>query len=115
MWTPLPGSKNENPNGPTSNLEIDDSTQRMRLNQIFNTALVSSQTETRPDSATEIHGLMETPAFGAILQSVQLLAGEQGISEVEAARELIVTFRKMDRLWTDYLIAEGVERLKLSN
>jgi LPS sulfotransferase NodH len=58
---------------------------------------------------------METPAFGSILQSIQLLAGEQGISEIEAAREVIRTFRKMDQLWTEYLVAEGVERLKLSN
>jgi len=96
-------------------LEMDDSAQRSRLNQIFNTALVSSHSETKPDSATEIHALMESPGFSAILQSIQLLAGEQGVSEIEAARELIRTFRRMDRLWTDYLVSEGVERLKLSN
>lgn len=96
-------------------LEANDSAQRSRLNQIFNTALVSSHSETKPDSANEIHSLMESPGFGAILQSIQLLAGEQGISEMEAARELIRTFRQMDRLWTDYLISEGVERLKLPN
>lgn len=96
-------------------LEMDDSAQRSRLNQIFNTALVSSHAETKPDSASEIHSLMESPGFGAILQSIQLLAGERGVSEIEAARELIRTFRRMDRLWTDYLVSEGVERLKLSN
>jgi hypothetical protein len=96
-------------------LEMNDSAQRSRLNQIFNTALVSSHAEAKPDSAGEIHTLMESPGFGAVLQSIQLLAGEQGISEIEAARELIQTFRRMDRLWTDYLVSEGVERLKLSN
>jgi hypothetical protein len=96
-------------------LEMDDSAQRSRLNQIFNTALVSSHSETKPDSANEIQSLMESPGFGAILHSIQLLAGEQGTSEIEAARELIRTFRRMDRLWTDYLVSEGVERLKLSN
>jgi hypothetical protein len=95
-------------------LEMNDSAQRNRLNQIFNTALVSSHSEAKPDSAGEIHALMESPGFSAILQSIQLLAGEQGVSEIEAARELIRTFRRMDRLWTDYLVAEGVERLKLS-
>ncbi|GEM_PF-1704000 len=96
-------------------IEMNDSAQRSRLNQIFNTALVSSHSEAKAESANEIHALMESPGFTAILSSIQLLAGDQGISEIEAARELIRTFRQMDRLWTEYLVSEGVERLKLSN
>lgn len=110
MWTPT-----ENGNARGNHLESDDSLQRSRLNQIFNTALVSSRADSQPHSVGEIQTLMNTPAFGSILQSIQLLAGEQGISEIEAAREIIRTFRKMDLLWTEYLVAEGVERLKLSN
>lgn len=119
MWNPHP----KPPSGAApiagdaydAKLEMNDSAQRSRLNQIFNTALVSSHSEAKPDSANEIHQLMESPGFGAVLQAIQLLAGEQGISEIEAAREIIRTFRRMDRLWTDYLVSEGVERLKLSN
>ena len=110
MWNPSPQTT-----AGSSNLEADDSMQRSRLNQIFNTALVSSRADAKPNSATELHQLMETPAFGSILQSIQLLAGEQGVSEMEAARDVIRTFRKMDQLWTEYLVSEGVERLKLSN
>ena len=119
MWNPPSNSATDFASVPgqtrETGLEMNDSAQRTRLNQIFNTALVSSHSETRPDSATEIQSLMDSAGFGAILQSIQLLAGEQGISEIEAARELIRTFRRMDRLWTEYLISEGVERLKLSN
>ena len=109
MWTPNSNSSVE------SKLEMNDSAQRTRLNQIFNTALVASHMESRPDSAAEIQKLMEQPAFGAILNATQLLAGEQGVSEIEAARELISTFRKLDRLWGEFLVSEGAERLKLSN
>jgi hypothetical protein len=119
MWNPPSNSATEFASGAGASheiqLEVNDSAQRTRLNQIFNTALVSSHSEAKPDSVSEIHALMESPGFGAILQSIQLLAGEQGISEIEAARDLIRTFRRMDRLWTDYLVSEGVERLKLSN
>jgi hypothetical protein len=118
MWTPNSGT-NGFAGGPTQNLSPNavadnDSAQRDRLNQIFNTALVSTRSEAHLESANEIHRLMGEPALAAILQSIQLLAGEQGTSEMEAARDIIRTFRKMDQLWTEYLVAEGVERLKLS-
>src|SRR5665647_1806996 len=116
MWNPIAiprtGISPDSGNAHEAKLEMNDSAQRSRLNQIFNTALVSSHSEAKPDSAAEIHTLMESPGFGAVLQSIQLLAGDQGISEIEAARELIRTFRRMDRLWMDYLVSEGVERLK---
>ena len=116
MWNSHPGStpglpKNSESNRET-NLGNEDLAQRNRLNQIFNTALVSSRSDTNPYTAAEIHKLMETPAFRGILHATQLLAGDQGISEIEAAREIIRTFRKMDQLWTEYLVSEGVERLK---
>lgn len=119
MWNPSSGTgsltasgthQNLNPNSVVEN----DSAQRDRLNQIFNTALVSTRSEGPLDSAGEIHRLMNEPAFSAILQSIRLLASEQGSSEIEAAREIIRTFRRMDTLWTEYLVAEGVERLKVS-
>lgn len=117
MWTPQPGNipgQSKNPDENRASSAAEDLAQRNRLNQIFNTALVSSRSDTNPYTATEIHKLMETPSFRAILQATQLLAGDQGVSEIEAAREIIRTFRKMDQLWTEYLVAEGVERLKVS-
>lgn len=119
MWTSNPGTNGLATSGANLNLSPNtvaenDSAQRDRLNQIFNTALVSTRSEGPLDTAGEIHRLMGEPAFGAILQSIQLLAGEQGSSELEAARDIIRTFRRMDQLWTEYLVAEGVERMKLS-
>ena len=83
-----------------------------RLTQIFNTALVSTHSEESRDSASALYKLMEERAFGAILQTIQSYAKEDGISEVESAREIIRTFRKIDQIWRDYLIQEGVDRLK---
>lgn len=120
MWNLHPGMKPGAPQNATYSADValemkrkaEESAQRARLNQVFNTALVSSRSESHPDSAREIQALMDTPAFGAILQSIQLLAGEQGHSEMDAAREVIRTFRKMESLWTEYLVAEGVNRLQ---
>ena len=82
------------------------------LTRIFNTALVASKVESSRDYSGELFRLMETPAFRAILTGVRQLARSQGVSEKEAAEGIIQTFRKMDRIWGEYLTQEGVDRLK---
>jgi len=83
-----------------------------RLNQIFNTALVNTRAEEQTEVTEELYRLMERPAFVSILKAIQNLATEQGSSETDAARDVIRTFRRIDRIWSEYLIQEGVERLK---
>lgn len=82
-----------------------------RLTQVFNTALVHSRVDTS-DDPKELFKLMERPAFAAILACLQDYAKAQGLSEIDSAKEIIRTFRKIDQIWTSYLIQEGTERLK---
>jgi hypothetical protein len=85
------------------------------LVRIFNTALVASHAGPTRDFSNEIYELMENPAFRAILGTVRQFARLQGLSERQAAEQIITTFRKMDRVWSDYVFHEGVERLKGSS
>jgi hypothetical protein len=82
------------------------------LARIFNTALVSTRAEALSDFSGELHALMSSPAVAAILQSVRSLARSEGTSEHEAAQEVIGAFRKLDRIWTEYLYQEGFDRLR---
>ncbi|MGK5082205.1 hypothetical protein WDW37_02785 [Bdellovibrionota bacterium FG-1] len=82
------------------------------LIRIFNTALIATQTETSRDFSSEIYELMETAAFRAMLGAVRQHSRLQGLSEKQAAEQIIMTFRKMDRVWRDYVFQEGVEKLK---
>jgi hypothetical protein len=82
------------------------------LGRIFNSALVSTRIETIRDFSTELCAMIETPAFRAILNSVRQLARHQGISDSEAAEIIIHTFRKIDRIWEEYTLQEGVGRIK---
>lgn len=95
-----------------TNVKAETELSRDRLTQIFNTALVSTRSEENTDSTSELYRLMEGPAFAAVLGAIRSLAHERGISETDAARDVIRTFRAIDRIWTDYLIQEGVARLK---
>lgn len=81
------------------------------LARVFNTALVATRTEAVRDFSAELYSLVESPAFQAILLAVRQLAKQQGTSEQEASEQIIKTFRKMDRTWSDYLFHEGVDRL----
>jgi hypothetical protein len=80
--------------------------------QVFNTALISTRVENARASSSELYTLIQEPAFNALLSSIQLLATTKGVSELDAAKEMIQVFRKIDQVWSDLLIQEGFERLK---
>jgi hypothetical protein len=82
------------------------------LIRVFNTVLLSTQSQPDRDYSREIFELMETPAFRAILSSVRQLARLNGMTERQAAEQIITTFRKVDQVWRDYVFHEGVERIK---
>ena len=82
------------------------------LARIFNTVLVSTQTDSKRDFSAELYALTESASFSAILSSVRNLARVQGISERQAAEQVIQTFRKLDEVWGDYLYREGIDRIR---
>jgi hypothetical protein len=82
------------------------------LIRVFNTALLATQANSERDHSREIFELMETPAFRAILGSVRQFARLNGLTERQAAEQIIHTFRKVDQVWRDYVFHEGVERIK---
>lgn len=75
----------------------------------FNSALLSTRAEEFKENATtDLATLVSGPAFQAVLAAASLFAAEQGISERQAAEEMIRTFRKVDQIWTAYLFDEGL-------
>lgn len=84
------------------------------LTRVFNTALVASKVEGVRDYSAELCAIMESPGFRAILTAVRTLSASEGLTERKAAETIIQTFRRMDRVWGDYLVQEGIDRLKSS-
>lgn len=82
------------------------------LVRVFNTAIVATRAETLRDFSDELIHLMETPAFRAVLNAIRHHAISQGISDKDAAEAVIHAFRKIDRIWSDYVFQEGVDRLR---
>lgn len=82
------------------------------LTRVFNSAMVATKSESLRDFSAEMVSLIDSPAFRSILSSIRQLARSQGISEREAAENVIQTYRRLDRLWESYLIQEGVEKIR---
>lgn len=82
------------------------------LSRIFSTAIVSTRVEKDADFSREITQLMQSPAFLAILSTVERYAQENSISTKQAAEEIIETFRKMDAKWSSFIFQQGVNRIK---
>jgi hypothetical protein len=83
--------------------------------RILNTAVVSTRTQENRDCSAELYELVQSPAYSAILAAVKQHATSSGITEVQAAEQVIQTFRKLDSIWGTYLHQEGVARLRGQN
>jgi hypothetical protein len=83
--------------------------------RIFNTAVVSTRTQEGRDCSAELYELVRSPAYQAILAAVKRHSSEVGVTEVQAAEQIIQTFRKLDQIWGSYLYQEGVARLRSQN
>lgn len=88
------------------------------LARVFNTAIISTQAESSmppEDYSKELLALVNSQAFQSILGAIKDLAAKDGTSTVKAAETLIQTFRKIDKIWKDYVFLQGVAKIKNSD
>jgi hypothetical protein len=75
--------------------------------QAIYTALTSTDLSTGNEPPSFFQTL-EEPAFNSIINAINHHATERGISDVDAAREVLRVFRKIDALWNQHLIQSSV-------
>ena len=81
--------------------------------QLLNTAIIKSK-EKKIDSSYEqrLSKACNTPAIRALTVAINHLAETQNISHDQAAMQLVETVRELDTIWTDYVMMEGIGKLK---
>jgi hypothetical protein len=87
--------------------------ENQELIQLLNTAIVKTK-EKRIDSSYEDR-LSETckkPAIHALSIAIETLSESENISRDQAAMQLVETVRELDSIWTDYVMMEGLSKLK---
>lgn len=81
--------------------------------QLLNTAIIKSKEKKINSSYEErLTKINNSPAIEAINKSISLLAESQKISRDQAALQVIEAIRDLDNVWSDYVIMEGIDKLK---
>ncbi len=87
--------------------------QNQELVQLLNTAIVKTK-EKKIDSSYEerLAATCESPAISALAVAIQHLSESENISRDQAAMQLVETVRELDSIWSDYVMMEGLSKLK---
>ena len=81
--------------------------------QLLNTAIIKSK-EKKIDSSYEerLANTCKTPAVKALTVAISHLSESENISRDQAAMKIVETVRELDQIWSDYVMMEGISKLK---
>ena len=81
--------------------------------QLLNTAVIKSK-EKRIDAAYEerLAKICDSAVMNSLLVAVNHLSDEQKMSKDHAAVQIVETIRELDSIWNDYVLMEGIGKLK---
>lgn len=81
--------------------------------QLLNTAIIKSKEKIIDGSYEErLSQTCSSPAIEAICWAVSHLSEKENISKDHAAVKIIETVRELDGVWNDYVLMEGITKLK---
>ena len=81
--------------------------------QLFNTAIIKSK-EKKIDNTYEerLRKVCDTPVLEALNKAATYLSDSQRVSRDQAAVQIIETVRELDSVWQEYVMIEGIGKLK---
>ena len=81
--------------------------------QLLNTAIIKSkEKKVNRGFESRLSETCSSPAIKALDVAISQLSESQNISRDQAAIQLIETVRELDSIWTDYVMMEGIGKLK---
>lgn len=81
--------------------------------QLLNTAIIKSKEKKINHSYEErLVELCNSPVIDHLNKCINSIADSQKISRDQAALQLIEAMRELDSIWSDYVVMEGIDRLK---
>lgn len=87
--------------------------ENQELVQLLNTAIIKSKEKEISSSYEErLTNTCQTPAIRALTVAITTLAESEKITKDQAAIQIIETVRDLDNIWDDYVMMEGLGKLK---
>ncbi len=81
--------------------------------QLLNTAIIKSKENNINKSFEDrLANTCESPAIKALSLAIASLSETQKISRDQAAIQIVDTIRELDSVWNDYVMMEGIGKLK---
>jgi hypothetical protein len=81
--------------------------------QLLNTAIIKSKEKKVNQSFEErLHQVCNSPVIEILNKCISQHAENQKISRDQAALQFVETIRELDSIWSDYVVMEGIDRLK---
>lgn len=81
--------------------------------QLLNTAIIKSKEKVIDSSYEErLSETCTSPAIESLCIAIEHLSESQKISRDQAAVQLVETVRELDKIWNDYVMMEGISKLK---
>lgn len=81
--------------------------------QLINTAIIKSKERVIDGSYEDrLSNICKNDAITALNHAVSYLSESKNISRDQAAVEIIETVRKLDSIWSDYVMMEGINKIK---
>lgn len=81
--------------------------------QLLNTAVIKSK-EKRINASYEdrLEKICNSPVMEALLVAIDHLSEQEKMSKDQAAISIVETVRDLDSIWNDYVLMEGIGKLK---
>lgn len=81
--------------------------------QLLNTAVIKSK-EKRINASYEdrLEKICNSPVMEALLVAIDYLSEQEKMSKDQAAISIVETVRDLDSIWNDYVLMEGISKLK---
>ena len=81
--------------------------------QLLNTAIIKTKEKKMNNSYdSRLSHICQSPAITALGKAISELSEKQQISRDQAAIQIIEAVRGLDDVWHDYIMMEGIEKLK---
>ena len=81
--------------------------------QLFNTAIIKSkERKINTSFESKLNTICNSPVMSSLIVAIDHLSEDQKISKDHAAIQIVETIRELDSIWSDYVLMEGIGKLK---